>query len=467
MMSSEASEESSVYTLATEARDQLSARKAQATALVRASAKGDLAQVQQILESCDRVLKYGAVAVHEAAKAGHTEVVAELVSQNAEVGRVNKSGCTALHFAALCKDRERSLEIVLLMIDAQASVNHASMRLDTPLHFATYCHPAPGVLEVVKCLLEARANVNSPNRNAESPLMNAALHANAEAVKLLVEHAADISKRNASDKTARDLAAERGSDDVVEILDAAEGPGVGLNVDGITQQMRAALSQMQCVDLMSNQMRREAAMLEAFEAAAMAAMAEMDYEGRHMLAEHAAITLRGPAHAQPSRTEVLQALINLLLIARTHNGAALCWKVGLHEIMPVAEQHVAALDVGHRVIRDLSLAMLASPADHPDSSEPSTPRSDDSPVRNTGPSSCANSRASGRISLAVPQTVLPSYVPEGDPTSTIGSSSTDDSVREPAPSPPPADAHAGAGDSCASRKAKPAGRRSRGACSVT
>merc|ERR1712070_224767 len=91
--------------------------------------------------------------------------------------------------------------------------------MDTPLHYATYCPSSPGSPDVVKCLLTCRASVNAKNKNADSPLMNAALHNNVDAAKVLLEHRADMNQSNSSERTAKDFASVAGCTEVLNLLE--------------------------------------------------------------------------------------------------------------------------------------------------------------------------------------------------------------------------------------------------------
>mmetsp|Transcript_21400 Transcript_21400/g.61936 ORF Transcript_21400/g.61936 Transcript_21400/m.61936 type:complete len:565 (+) Transcript_21400:100-1794(+) len=336
----------------------------QASKLLRCSAAGDLEQVLWLLDTAsagvNTLRARGSTALHEASKAGHLAVVAELVRRAAEVNALNRSGCTALHFATLCKDRSRSLGIVELLLDARCGVNATSERIDTPLHFATYCQATLCSREVLRCLLGRRATVNSRNRNSETPLYNAALHGNTPAVEVLLEHSADITQRNSLEKSPLDIARESGHEEVARLLQVSKDPMAQLAQ--ITGQMQTALNQMQAVDSLSIELRHQSALTEAFQGLAVAAVGELDAKARSRMAEQALNMLReyeSPAAstAPPSQHQVFQALVTLLLISRVSRGNILLHEMGAFEVLPFVEQCVTKFGIGHKELRELRMEL--------------------------------------------------------------------------------------------------------------
>lgn len=394
----------------------------EATRLLKAAADGDAVVVAAILDAStadvNMIRARGSSALHEAAKAGHLGVVQELVGRSASVDSVNRSGCTALHWAALCKDKQRALDVAMYLLKAGAGVNANSEKKDTPLHFASYSTPGPFSDGVCRCLLEWRAVVNTQNRGAESPLMNAVINNNVEVVKVLVEYNADINQKNSLDKTAHDVASDRGCAETLELLEEMQDP-MGEMKD-VTQQMRSTMAQMKTINALSTELRRQSTMASAYESAAMALVSEIDDRGRAGLAQRAVGLLRSeqcPADAQPlpgrrAAADFQEALAALVLVSRS-GGAALLRETGLPSLLPAAERQAAERQVGHRELSELRLALRAGAAGSERSSSPSSDASPRPPPGPASPSTAAGSPAgSAAIGRPPAQRVGTAAVPE-------------------------------------------------------
>mmetsp|Transcript_79575 Transcript_79575/g.170617 ORF Transcript_79575/g.170617 Transcript_79575/m.170617 type:complete len:666 (-) Transcript_79575:85-2082(-) len=346
----------------------------QATKLLRAAQKGDVQEVIRLLEATgagvNSLRARGSTALHEAAKEAHLGVVMEIVRRGAQVNITNRSGCTALHYAVLCKEKVKALEVVRFLLDSAASVTATSERMDTPLHFAAYCPALPGCEEVVSMLLNARAGVNARNRNSETALINASLNDNIANMKVLIDNGAEIGTKNAMDKTAHDIATERGCTEAVSLLNKAKDPMSQLS--DITQQMRTALYQMQTVDMLSNELKRQSMLNEAYESVAMAAVAALEGEAKANFAENvlrkviadndsrqetAGDGMLAPTLNPVSQQHTLQDLISLLLISRTRGGSTLLHELGSLEALPYVEQQASQCQIGHKQLRELRLAL--------------------------------------------------------------------------------------------------------------
>lgn len=337
--------------------------------LIKAATDNDLTEVGSLISLGAQINARvrGTTALHESAKAGHIEIVQELITRRAEVNAINRSGCTALHFATLCKDKTKAVEILKFLVDSGSQVNCTSERMDTPLHYAAYCQTVTGSEEVVEILLCKRAMVNARNRNAESPLINAALNNNASAAKILLQHNADMGQRTSMEKTALDIAMERGCEEVIQLLEKMKDPLVQLS--DTTALMRTALSQMQTVDMLSGQLRQQTLLTEAYEFVAAAAVAELEVSARARLASQALsvmvpadIVSRDPSCLAPAQVplspaQLIQALVSLLLISRTPSGGALLHKAGVFEAMPNVEEQVRRLNIGHKELRELKSSL--------------------------------------------------------------------------------------------------------------
>ena len=107
-------------------------------------------------KSIDEIDDEGRLALYEAAKEGHLEIVDYLLTKGAKVDKFNKSGRTALGVAA---DFGTSTEVVARLIEAGADPEKANKAGKTPLALAeeplspTGNHAA--ILELLKTAAEA------------------------------------------------------------------------------------------------------------------------------------------------------------------------------------------------------------------------------------------------------------------------------------------------------------------------
>ena len=75
--------------------------------------------------------------------------------------------------------------------------------------------------DVVKLLIERKANLEHKGRKGETPLFWAAKTDKLDICKMLVEAKADVTVRSTENKTAADLAKEKGNNEVYKFLEQA------------------------------------------------------------------------------------------------------------------------------------------------------------------------------------------------------------------------------------------------------
>src|SRR5437016_1638989 len=123
--------------------------------LVDAATAGDTKKVQQLLDGgvdVNQRNSEGDSALAEAARRGHLEIVVILLGAKVDVNGKNKGGWTALHSAY------RHRGIMGLLLDARADVNATTPSGNmTALHFASMTFNP----ECVKLLLDAGANIEA------------------------------------------------------------------------------------------------------------------------------------------------------------------------------------------------------------------------------------------------------------------------------------------------------------------
>jgi ankyrin repeat protein len=127
--------------------------------------------------------------VADAAARGDREAVKALLKQAADVNGAQGDGMTALHWAAMNGDTE----LAQMLIVAGANVK-ATTRLGTytPLYLASQ----QGHGGVIAALLKAGGDVKAGTPNGTSPLMVAAASGEVAAVRVLIDHGADVNAKD-------------------------------------------------------------------------------------------------------------------------------------------------------------------------------------------------------------------------------------------------------------------------------
>jgi ankyrin repeat protein len=150
--------------------------------------------------------------VADAAMAGNTTLVRDLLRDGADVNTPQGDGMTALHWAALNGDE--GLTSMLLYAGANP---RATTRLGghTPLHLASH----RGQAAVARLLVKAGADPGAPTSTGATPLMLGAASGRAEMVATLLDAGADPNvTESAHGETALMFAAALDRADVVRLL---------------------------------------------------------------------------------------------------------------------------------------------------------------------------------------------------------------------------------------------------------
>ena len=156
----------------------------------------------------------------EAAAAGEAARVRELVGQDrARLNAASPDGFSALGLAAFFKRRE----VVRYLLDAGADTRPASRQGGfTPLHSAVATDAGESDIEIVRMLLEKGADPNAKAQSGSTPLHTVGFTGDRACVDLLLKHGADPAIKNNNEKTAGDIARERGHQEVSDSLASPE-----------------------------------------------------------------------------------------------------------------------------------------------------------------------------------------------------------------------------------------------------
>jgi ankyrin repeat protein len=149
-----------------------------------------------------------ATPMHVAARAGHVDVLSLLLEHGADVDVRNDTGGTPLR----CASWYGKLEVGQVLLDCGADINARDNLGQTPLSGAVSC----GHLEFARMLVKRGTRGNTQNtHNRYSPLHWAVQKKCIQAVRLLLEHGADVNVRNKSGETPSQLTSQQ---EIVELL---------------------------------------------------------------------------------------------------------------------------------------------------------------------------------------------------------------------------------------------------------
>ena len=206
-----------------------------------------------------------------ASKYGHTNAVNVLLQYGANVALTDKSGRTALHFAAGSSDN--SCEILRCLIENGADIDKVRNDNQTPLMIAAQkghvsvatfliehganvdlqdengntalhhtLYGSDVSCEILSCLTGSGADVNGVNKVKHTPLMIAAIRGHINALTLLIKHGADVDLQDSDGYKALHFAVY-GSDISSEMFSCLIGIGADVNArtnNGVTPLMIAA-----------------------------------------------------------------------------------------------------------------------------------------------------------------------------------------------------------------------------------
>jgi ankyrin repeat protein len=155
----------------------------------------------------------GSTALIDAVKNHDPDAVKALLAQHADVNAAEADGTTALHYAAHAGDST----MVAKLIEAAANAKAANRYGATPLSEAAAVRGSGALIEM---LLQAGADANTlTTAEGETVLMTAARNGNAAGVRVLLAHQADPNaKEQYRGQTALMWAAAEGHADIIQML---------------------------------------------------------------------------------------------------------------------------------------------------------------------------------------------------------------------------------------------------------
>ena len=143
------------------------------------------------------------------------EMIKLLIEHDAKLDLRYNNGSTVLTWAASSGDSE----MTEIFIEHGANVNVRKENGETPLILAAKKGDSDGGFKTLELLIAQGVNVNTQGRDTkETALMAAALHKQAKAVELLLQHGADPDLQNNYGGTAMTRAAQFGYTNIVQLL---------------------------------------------------------------------------------------------------------------------------------------------------------------------------------------------------------------------------------------------------------
>eukprot|EP00299_Pterocystis_sp_00344_P007748 c2656_g1_i1.p1 GENE.c2656_g1_i1~~c2656_g1_i1.p1 ORF type:complete len:330 (+),score=56.55 c2656_g1_i1:49-1038(+) len=165
-----------------------------------AAARGDVEAVSSQIKCGVDVnsRQSGWCPLHMACQNGHTNIVALLLKNGAQVNSTGQNGITALHLCAH-KGFVQSSQMLLLF---SANINAVDREGCTPLHYAAIWGQTP----VVEVLIQRGAIVSIQNNDGWTPLHYASRHGHVNTVRVLCASGAELQIADSEGKTPRDVA---------------------------------------------------------------------------------------------------------------------------------------------------------------------------------------------------------------------------------------------------------------------
>lgn len=150
-----------------------------------------------------------------ACEQGQIYLMRQLLEAGADIHSLKENGDSLLHIAI----KNQNPEVTSFLLDLEVDINQLNNDQKdpmAPLHIAC----SNGNTELINLLIENKADVNLKTEQGVSPLAIACKFNKPENVKILINAGADISQENTHDnRTALDIARDRGFTDIIKLLD--------------------------------------------------------------------------------------------------------------------------------------------------------------------------------------------------------------------------------------------------------
>ena len=187
------------------------------TQLHEAAAKGDVAQIEFLVDAGMNVNAKTAsrtTPLHEAAASGKTAAIKALVARGANVDAKDADGRTPLYTAALAEHASA----VVSLVEFGADVNTRNSQGRTPLHLAAFY----GDIAMVEALTKSGANLDAKeNKYRDTPLHYAAINGHVSAIQALLRAGANTNTQNKLGQLPRNYAEKKGHTRSVNALSQA------------------------------------------------------------------------------------------------------------------------------------------------------------------------------------------------------------------------------------------------------
>lgn len=143
--------------------------------------------------------------------------IVQAIKQGAEVNQSDQDGYTPLHIACANEDGV----LIEILLKSGAYVNKASNFGDTPLMILACCNEER--CDLVELLLSnkfstEKVNVNCANKQGNTALHMAVYMPHTNLAKLLLQHGADPNIMNKANQSAKTLAFENNSKEMINLL---------------------------------------------------------------------------------------------------------------------------------------------------------------------------------------------------------------------------------------------------------
>eukprot|EP00949_MAST-11_sp_MAST-11-sp1_P002280 g2280.t1 len=160
--------------------------------------------------------KNGMTPLHVSCDEGHPTIVEKLLMKGASVHVIANDGSTPLHcccFGAAPSDERNKCAEYLIFHGAHLDATDNQGK--TPCHLAA----ARGSCGIIRLLGDNDADIiGATDKEGNTPLHTACIGRQREATKVLLEYAAEPSRRNLAGKTPTDIAEENGDSEIVDML---------------------------------------------------------------------------------------------------------------------------------------------------------------------------------------------------------------------------------------------------------